>query len=253
MGTPDQPSSQAPEQAPPDVDLPDLEFWPQLDFDTDIMHNFDWTDAAALAQQQLPGPGAAHPPPQLAPQMNINPAAFAAQVASAGGAAAGSQSAAPTVVPNAIPPGAALPMPPGLGTLFADVPGGLELMTQLCRPGGVGIPGEDPALPHLRQFEAQALMRQPSEGGLESGRECRVLVAVVPLRAASVPTLAPPPPPKKPKLTRPSHLIHSIHAQSAAVPSPGCGGPPSSTTASCWRSTSWAAPTAPPPRACSAS
>jgi hypothetical protein len=28
----------------PEVDLPDLEFWPQLEFDPELMHNIDWIE-----------------------------------------------------------------------------------------------------------------------------------------------------------------------------------------------------------------
>lgn len=44
MADPEQPESQADRP-----ELPDLEFWPQLDFDPELMHNFDWLETGMVA------------------------------------------------------------------------------------------------------------------------------------------------------------------------------------------------------------
>lgn len=59
MGVSEQPNQEVSQHpASPDDDLPDLEFWPSLDFDPDLMQSFDWIDAAALGQQNLAQTGA---------------------------------------------------------------------------------------------------------------------------------------------------------------------------------------------------
>lgn len=38
-------------------DLPDIEFWPQLDFEAELLQSVDWLDHSGLGHQQLANPG----------------------------------------------------------------------------------------------------------------------------------------------------------------------------------------------------
>lgn len=66
-GFSEQPGKEVPDQLAPSVDLPDLEFWPQLEFDPDYMQSFDWIDGAASGQ-----PAAAMPAPSREAQLLVH-------------------------------------------------------------------------------------------------------------------------------------------------------------------------------------
>ncbi|KAG7672978.1 hypothetical protein Ndes2526B_g08496 [Nannochloris sp. 'desiccata'] len=190
MGSPEQPK--ATEQ---DVPLPDLEFWPQLDFDPELMQGLDWLEN--------PSPGLHHPAHQhfAAHEHPTNPSPHA----TVGGGGGLDQAAfihshtgagASATAPISLPPQAlelagqatqlaSSPVSPVAldalghihGNLFADVPGGAHIINQLVHTDDLSAQNLD----HLRQFEqlvggggaaaaAGRFQRQPSsQGGGESG------------------------------------------------------------------------------------
>jgi SHAQKYF class myb-like DNA-binding protein len=167
----------------------DLEFWPQLDFDPDLMQGLDWLENPSLALPHTSNPNTQFPAttnPSPNPTAGgdgsgvLEQGAFIQQAPIAGGAIGASATA-----PNALPIAGAgqgahlLVGPPALedlghlhGNLFADVPGGAHIINQLVNTDDLSAHNLD----HLRQFEQQPgsarhLQRQPSSqgGGGESG------------------------------------------------------------------------------------
>jgi SHAQKYF class myb-like DNA-binding protein len=176
----------------------DLEFWPQLDFDPELMQGLDWLENPSLGLHHITtspqfNPANDHPAnPSPNPTVGgagvgpgVDQSAFALQHTHNGSAIAASATAPNALAPQSIelagtathlaPP----PVSPGaleaLGhlhsNLFADVPGGEHIINQLVNTEHLSAHNLD----HLRQFEqqpssARALQRQPSsQGGGESG------------------------------------------------------------------------------------
>lgn len=189
MGSPEQQNA-----SKQDVPLPDLEFWPQLDFDPDLMHGLDWFENPSLglhhpAHQQFSADGhpiIPSPRATVGAGGGLEQAAFIHNHSEAGASA---------TAPNSLPPQAlelagqathlvSQPVSPVAlnnlghmhGSLFADVPGGAHIINQLVHTDDLTAHNLD----HLRQFEQQLgsggggagglLQRQPSsQGGGESG------------------------------------------------------------------------------------
>lgn len=149
MGSPEQREGASADH--PDVPLPDLEFWPQLDFDPELMHGLDWLENSALglhhaapthfpAQEQMQSPsphqvgldqaayiqnrtgGALHGPGASATAPN----SLAAQPVDLAGAGVGPASHATPVSPASLEALGHLH-----GNLFADIPGGAHIINQL--------------------------------------------------------------------------------------------------------------------------
>ncbi|KAL4532933.1 hypothetical protein Ndes2526A_g08397 [Nannochloris sp. 'desiccata'] len=156
MGSPEQPK--ATEQ---DVPLPDLEFWPQLDFDPELMQvgGGGGLDQAAFIHSHT-GAGASATAPISLPPQALELAGQATQLAS-----------------SPVSPVALDALGHIHGNLFADVPGGAHIINQLVHTDDLSAQNLD----HLRQFEqlvggggaaaaAGRFQRQPSsQGGGESG------------------------------------------------------------------------------------
>jgi len=187
MGSPEEPKA-----SKQDVPLPDLEFWPQLDFDPELMQGLDWLENASLglhhpAHQHYSAEG--HP---IDPSSRATVGGVSSALERAAFLHSHTEAGASATAPNSLPPqalelagqAAHLASPPvspvaldTLGhipsSLFADIPGA-QLFNQLVNTEDLSAHNLD-HLVHFEQLCANAnasglLQQQPSshEGG-ESG------------------------------------------------------------------------------------